>query len=349
MIDKKYLDDIESRLDETQELHLLEAWQDFAYGRLSEGPFNPPACSPVPPRIDWPQVHINDAIADPAAMLLHQFSMISDQLAAGHRYLLQVRANYGVGIMPSFWGVRPFIMPREMNTLPNIYPLDDGETEIRAIVAGQVSVDHRTNGYGPAIFTFGEHIATIRDRYPKIARFIRIDHPDGQGPLDIAELLWGSDIFYALFDEPQLVHGLLERIYAVYERFMRDWYQLVPMNDGDHAYGGRLHRGTIALRDDSAMNISADMCRDYVHPYDGCLLEAFGGGLIHFCGSGHHHIADMTQQPLLYAVDISQPELNDMDVILTHTVDRGIKLHTNQGHNGDVFSYEGHDSRHLMF
>lgn len=123
----------------------------------------------------------------------------------------------------------------------------------------------------------------------------------------------------------------------------------MPMADGDHAYGGRLHRGLIALRDDSAMNISAAMCRDYVHPYDGRLLEAFGGGLIHFCGQGHHHIADMTRQPLLYAVDVSQPELNDMELIMTLTVDRGIKLHTYVNEGYRPFCHDGHDVRHLMF
>ena len=53
------------------------------------------------------------------------------------------------------------------------------------------------------------------------------------------------------------------------------------------------------------------------------------GGMIHFCGKGDHFISAVSEIEGLYAVDLSQPELNNMDVILNNTIDKNINLHTN--------------------
>jgi hypothetical protein len=75
------------------------------------------------------------------------------------------------------------------------------------------------------------------------------------------------------------------------------------------------------------MNLSPEMCRTFVHPYDARLLDRYGGA-IHFCGRGDHYMADMVRSKGLSAIDMSQPHLNDMKRILRATVDQGINLHT---------------------
>ena len=61
-------------------------------------------------------------------------------------------------------------------------------------------------------------------------------------------------------------------------------------------------------------------------PYDQRLLKAFGGGAIHFCGRGDHYIAELANLEGLYGINMTQPELNDMELIFANTVDRGINL-----------------------
>ena len=56
------------------------------------------------------------------------------------------------------------------------------------------------------------------------------------------------------------------------------------------------------------------------------LFDRFDGGAIHFCGRGDHYIEAMCEMDGLTAINMSQPELNDMDVIFRNTVDKGIKL-----------------------
>lgn len=87
-----------------------------------------------------------------------------------------------------------------------------------------------------------------------------------------------------------------------------------------------MHEGVIMLRDDSAMNLSPAMFEEFVKPYDQRLLDAFGGGAIHFCGRGDHYIDSMCAMPGMHAIAMSQPDYNDMEVIYGATVDRGINL-----------------------
>lgn len=79
------------------------------------------------------------------------------------------------------------------------------------------------------------------------------------------------------------------------------------------------------VRDDSAMNFSPACYKTFVRPFDGKLMERFGG-VIHFCGRGDHYIHLLKEIPNVYAVNLSQPTLNDMETIYRNTVDCGIQL-----------------------
>jgi hypothetical protein len=47
---------------------------------------------------------------------------------------------------------------------------------------------------------------------------------------------------------------------------------------------------------------------------------------MHFCGRGDHYIEAICEMKGITAVAMSQPHLNDMEVIYRNTVDKGIKL-----------------------
>jgi hypothetical protein len=144
--------------------------------------------------------------------------------------------------------------------------------------------------------------------------------------MDVVEVIWGSTVFYALYDLPDLVHALLERVVQTYLRMMHAWTEIVPFNPAGNVHWGYYHRGSLMLRDDSAMNLSRSMVEEFICPYDQRLLEAFGGGAIHFCGKGDHYIPVLSQLKGLYAINLSQPHLNQMEKIFTHTIDRAIAL-----------------------
>jgi hypothetical protein len=73
------------------------------------------------------------------------------------------------------------------------------------------------------------------------------------------------------------------------------------------------------------MNLSPDMYDEFAAPYDGALLKRYGGA-VHFCGRGDHYVKSLCSLEGLYGINMSQPHLNDMEVIYQHSVDQGIKL-----------------------
>lgn len=320
---KEYLDDLEARIDPQQEDRLLQEWVDFTEGRFDGTIFSPRRLELSPPGLAWPKVSINAALEDCDAMALHQYGLCSQGLAAGSGLLLAVRCNYGTSIIPLLFGVEPFVMDEELDTLPTSRPLHDVSAIERLVDAGVPDI---YGGYGSLVLGMEERYRAIAKEYPKIGKCVHIYHPDLQGPMDICEVVWGSSIFYSLCDRPDLVKALLETVTETYIQFLRAWMEIVPFREGGNVHWGLFHKGNIMLRDDSAMNLSPDVFAEFIRPYDQRLLDEFDGGAIHFCGRGDHYIPLMSEMDRLYAINMSQPEYNDMEAIYANTVDKGINI-----------------------
>ncbi|MBQ2988812.1 MAG: hypothetical protein IJD59_06895 [Clostridia bacterium] len=320
------LEDIERRIDPQTEEDFIGQWRDFLWDRFDGEVFNPERKKISPPSADFAPVHVNDTFGDLDLMLRFELLKISDALNHRHRNLA-IRANYGTGILSSVFGAEIIVMDRKYHTNPTTRAIG-GTEKMRALTAAGIP-DLRT-GFGKDVFDFGELCRETFRAYPKIEEYVRIYHPDVQGPLDICELLWGGDMFYEMYDDPDFVHEALSLITETYAAFLDKWYEIVPKNTEmnphwtDWAY--LWHRGTILLRCDSAVNLSPAFYREFSAPYDSRLMARFGGGCVHFCGRGDHYIETLCKIPGVYGINMSQPHLNDMETIFRHTVDRGIKL-----------------------
>ncbi len=317
------LDDIETRIDPETEDDFAAQWHDFLYGASQQDIFCPYRKKTSQPGVPVPAININDALADTETMLVHQLAGVSHALKT-ETLNLAVRANYGTGILSSLFGAEIFEMPREMNTLPTTKPFNDTEV-IRTLA--EKGIPDLENGFGARVFAFGRLWLQVCAAYPKIAKYVSIYHPDLQGPLDICELMWGCEMFYAMYDEPELVHAILSVITDTYIRFLDRWFSMFPCGVEMNVHWANMrHRGRIMLRCDSAMNLSPEFYEEFAMPYDARLFAHFGGGAMHFCGKGDHYIDLLCSQPLLYSVNLSQLHLNDMETIWRATVDRGISI-----------------------
>ena len=317
------LDDLEARIDPETEEDYVGQWRDFLFDRFDGDIFVPLRKKTSAPTVDIPRMdNINDALESYDNMLRHQLAGVSDALGKTRGNLV-VRANYGTGILSSLFGAEIFVMPRHTNTLPTTRAFNDTEL-IRAKV--EAGMPELTTGFGKNVFEFGELCAEVLEKYPKIKKYVKVYHPDLQGPLDICELLWGGEIFYAMYDEPELVHAMLRLVTDTYIAFMDKWHELFPPSDEMNPHWGILwHRGAIMLRNDSAMNLSPALYEEFAMPYDGELLAKYGGAE-HFCGRGDHYIDILSELKGLYGINMSQPECNDMEKIYKNTVDKGIKI-----------------------
>ncbi|MFC1452118.1 hypothetical protein ACFLSJ_02085 [Verrucomicrobiota bacterium] len=343
---ERYMEDLEARIEPEVEDELLCRWRAFLDGQFRDGLFVPERRQKAGPRVEWPHVLVNDAMEDPEKMALQQLKTCSYKLACGNGLPLSVRANYGTAILPSLFGAELFVMDRETDTLPTTWPLPGGEEGIRACIDRGIP-DARAGLGGKVLDTTAYYLDLMRS-YPRVRRYVHVYHPDVQGPMDVCEMLWGSSLFLALIETPELVKTLLELVTGAYADFMREWMALVPPA-GDYAvHWSIMHKGCIMLRDDSAMNLSPSMFEEFIRPFDQRLLTEFGGGAIHFCGRGEHYIPHLGVMEDLHAINLSQPECNDMETIFRHTVDRGLAVIGLQREAGEKALREGRDLHCLV-
>ncbi len=321
---ERYLQDLEQRVDPRVEEELFEQWKVFARGGFYGPVFSPRRPSCVPPSVEWPHVLVNDALGEFEAMALQQLEVCSRSLEEGSGALLAVRCNYGTAILPSLFGGELFLMGREIDTLPACRALPGGSDAIRRLL--DQGVPNLATGQGDAVFKMGQYYKAIFAGHPKLSQHIYLYHPDLQGPMNVCEMLWGSSLYVDLYDKPDLVKDFLGLVTETYIRFMRRWNDLVPPPDGAAVHWSMLHRGCIMVRNDAATNLSPAMYDDFGRPCDQRLLNEFGGGGIHFCGRGDHLISKTADLSGVYAVNVTQPHLNDVETIFRNTIDKDIQL-----------------------
>jgi len=317
------LDDLSRRIDEKEEAALHAAWQGFLEGGVKSGVFVPPRRTPKPPGVVWPAININDTLHDLDLLILDQFAVPARELERGSSMILNVRCNYGVSIVTSQLGCVVVEMPRTQGNTPTTQALPD-EAAIRAALDRGVP-DLRA-GQGAAVFDTGERFLEVFKAYPVLRRWVTLYHPDTQGPIDNAELAWGSAIFLAFYDQPELVHAFLDLMTEHYLAFLRKWFELVPQDGPYGVHWGLMYKGRIMLRDDSLMNLPPEIYTEFVRDREARCLRELGGGAVHFCGRGDHFIEALSRLEGLTAINLSQPWLNDMAHVYAQTVDRGIKL-----------------------
>ena len=323
------LDDLERRIDPETEDDYISQWSDFLFDRFTGEIFAPKRKRFSEPGVVTRHVRINEALGDYDAMLYSQMEAVYSALApraaeARRSYNLAIRANYGTGILSSLFGAELFVMPDEADTLPTTRPLK-GEDAMRELL--EKGVPDFRKGLGERVFAFAEFCSEVFKRYPKISKYVAVYQPDLQGPLDICDLLFGEQMFYSFYDDPDLLHGVLELITETYTGFLEEWNRYFPPKPDMNPHWQSLWiKGTILLRNDSAMNLPPEIYEEFSVPYDAKLLKRFGGGGMHFCGRGDHYIEALSAIPGLTGVNMSQPHLNDMEKIYRNTVDKGIKL-----------------------
>ena len=318
---RPYLEDLERRICPEEETRLEQEWIQFADGNCRQEVFVPRR-KPSQPSLSWPHVMINDALESYDLMILQQLSGCSENLRLGGGELLSVRANYGTGIIPTMLGAEYFPMPYETDTLPTARPFAGGKEELFRVMA-EYRPDYK-RGLAGRVFEMAERYLEVTRDYPNISRFVNFYDPDLQGPLALAEMTWGSDIYVDMYEAQEEVEEALDFFTDIYLDFTGKWKDLCPDFDGEHAVEwGMLHRGGTMIRNDAAMNISGDMYAEFVRPRDQRILDAFGG-CIHFCGRGHHYIEKLSEIRGLSGINMSQPEWNDMEIIYKNTVDKGL-------------------------
>jgi uroporphyrinogen-III decarboxylase len=140
---------------------------------------------------------------------------------------------------------------------------------------------------------------------------VSLYHCDLQGPFDTAHLIWGTDIFSAIYDCPELVHALLGLVTEGYLRVLELEKASIGEGKDTCLHWGLVARGGTVIREDSATLLSPAAYQAFAAPYTARILKAWGG-VIHFCGNGHHLWELMTRMDGLTGVNLGNPERYDL-------------------------------------
>jgi hypothetical protein len=221
----------------------------------------------------------------------------------------QVRANYGVGLIPSLFGAEVRVLEGNMPWTRPVGP----EALKRRIERG---VPETSGGlFRRALDTMAFYKEALSP-YPRCRQVIRITQPDLQGPFDIAAQMWGGDIFTGFYDCPAFLRELLDLIAETYILVCRELAaaSTETLRDGFIYLHFGIIRGTCLLKDDTAVMLSPGLYSEFIRPVNEKVLVALGTGGIHWCGSGDHWRGQLVETEGLTSLDWGNPEMQDLHI-----------------------------------
>jgi hypothetical protein len=343
-----YLDDLESRIDINEERRIIEEWREFVMRRAPGSVFSPSRKPAPPSALDWPAVNVNDAILDESyeTMLLSQLRGVNGVISNDTGSVPMMRANYGSTILPTLFGCKLQLMDYKMNTLPGALHVSGGEDAVRKLL--RQGIPELTGGQGRHVVEASLFFVEKLAPYPKLREAIRIYHPDLQGSLDIAEVVYGSEIFLAFYDEPELMSDFLDLVTETYIAFADHYFSQLPPSEDFNFHYGWLHRGKIRISLDSCVNFSPEMYREFILPCDQRLFNRYGG-VVHSCGKVDHFVDVLPELGAGYhGFNLSQPHLNNMDKVFAATHEQGIRIFGLQPSAAQAATEAGRDLRGLV-
>lgn len=222
-----------------------------------------------------------------------------------------MRANMGCGIIPSLFGHQQRLFEDKMPWLADHVKkenikgkYDFNINDSKEFAAGMEHMEYMTeilreNGLGGKVFV-----------YPL----------DLQGAIDTAHLIYGDELFYSLYDDPEFTHHLLEASCESIEFAMRECFKRIDKSDELVAHYNFLimpkETGGLKISEDTTTLLSPALIDEFAKPYLHKILEQFGGGYVHYCGKNNHLLDVVFDEPLAWGINFGNPEKHDMTEIL---------------------------------
>ncbi len=231
-----------------------------------------------PQREGWPDFDWYEQFHDPAVSLYMQLKgPVLSALGDGDD-TPSVRADTGVINCMTVFGAE-YTVPRHTKPIVCEY-VDKGE--LREF---EVPEDVSSLGVLPRMIEHMEHHKAVLIEQGLWGP-VGLHHCDQQGPFDIAAQTRGHDLFVDLYEDPDFVHGLMDKCTDVYVKVSRLCKRISdePMSGSGNAVGLWMDNGSVRMCGDSDILIGADLHREFAAPYQQRAFEAMGGGWLHYCG-----------------------------------------------------------------
>jgi len=231
---------------------------------------------------DWPLYRLDETQQDMGKMLVSELLPAYEGALIGDDKMYTIRANYGVGIIPSMFGCQ---VHQQADEYPWVDPLETTDEIKAAVTKGVPSL---SRGLFPRVVETQDYYRKTLAPYPNLSKTVHIALCDVQGPFNLAFELLGSRIFTDLMDDPHLVGDVLDLTTATFIAVAKKEKELIgePMESGRH-YQYRI-TGGVRICEDNALSISPKMYMKFCRESNERAFAAFGGGYFLVCGSFAH-------------------------------------------------------------
>jgi hypothetical protein len=123
---------------------------------------------------------------------------------------------------------------------------------------------------------------------------------DCQGPLTTALSVIGYENFcYWMSDYPNLIHKLMDLCADSLIEWVKVQKKHIGVDNEEEGYiiGVKMPKGSggIWIADDDSVIFNGDVFKEFVVPYNEKVLQAFGGGGIHYCGNSTQNKENYSQ------------------------------------------------------
>ena len=271
--------------------------------------------SALPPEFaDYPRFTYKEIHYDKEKMLYNGLLDALSAQAGGRESVPSVRANMGCGIVPALFGLVQDLFDDKMPWLQHHLKPD----QIQEMTAADLSI---TSQFQQAL----DHMEYMADMLRDTG--VRVYPLDIQGAFDTAHLVMGDEIFYQMFDDPELVHHLMDMCCDAIAIAYRECLKRMPGSDVTVTHYNYLaiprELGGIKLSEDTSTLLSPSAIDEFVKPYMHRALENAGGGYIHYCGRNDALLEAVLEEPLAYGLNFGNPDKHDMAEVLTQCAAHG--------------------------
>ena len=287
-------------------------------------PYIPCVVHPPAAETDWIRYPFTECWDDVEKHFITVLESVYHGVLLKDDRLYQLVPSYGVVNIPELFGV-----PSHISDAGN--SMSEGLNDagrVREVVARGVP-DFARHPHNRKIEDFYDFAKAVLASCEKLSRAVHFTLPDTQGPFDLACLVWGRDILYALHDDEELVSRLLDVVTDAYIAFSRHHKTRIgiPMNREYHVCGLKLVRGGVRICDDSAVLISGDHYRRLAAVQNARAYAPFEGGWAHYCGNGNHILDAVLDTPGVNALHLGNPDMHDFVDVMRKCAKRGTVLY----------------------
>ncbi|MFH1478072.1 MAG: hypothetical protein ABIH24_11370 [Verrucomicrobiota bacterium] len=261
---------------------------------------------------DWPHYPFIEAWEDAEKNLMNSLGGIYCGALIKDDRLYQIRPEYGVVNIPETLGI-PSIITNQGNSMSEGF---NNTEKVRELIKRGPPDFNDT--HSKKVEEFEHFTREALKPYDRLSQAVHLTLPDTQGPFDLACLVWGSQIFLALYDEQELVGELMNFVTEAFIRYNMRHKHLTgePVDSAYHICGLKLVRGGVRICDDSATLVSIEMYNRLIKPYNLRAFAPFDGGWLHYCGNGNHLLDEMLDMEPLHYLHLGNPDMHDfLDVV----------------------------------